>query len=146
MLSCLECERSGNAILVISCSTTVNLFIWGIAWQIQQNEVCQAKTQISLGVCPVWSESSLCAPWVAKDPRLLHTDSKDSDQTGQIFACNFYQQILWERNFCEIRKLAKIYHGCLWYMRMTEAHISTFVVCFLGSIIPVLATSEISGL
>ena len=25
------------------------------------------KTQISLGICPVWSESSLCAQWVAKD-------------------------------------------------------------------------------
>ena len=37
-----------------------------------------AKTQISLGICPVWSESSLCAQWVAKDPRFLHVDSDDS--------------------------------------------------------------------
>ena len=29
-----------------------------------------AKTQISLGFRPVYSESSLCAQWVAKDPRL----------------------------------------------------------------------------
>ena len=35
--------------------------MWAAAWQNQQNDVCQAKTQISLGVCPVWSESSLCA-------------------------------------------------------------------------------------
>ena len=41
-----------------------------------------AKTQISLGIRPVWSESSLCAQWVAKDPRFLHADSEDSDQTG----------------------------------------------------------------
>ena len=41
-----------------------------------------AKTQISMGICPVWSESSLCAQWVAKDPSFLHADSKDSDQTG----------------------------------------------------------------
>ena len=27
----------------------------------------QAKTQISLGIHPVWSESSLCIQWVAKD-------------------------------------------------------------------------------
>ena len=27
-----------------------------------------AKTQISLGIRPVWSESLLCAQWVAKDP------------------------------------------------------------------------------
>ena len=25
-----------------------------------------AKTQISLGICPIWSESSLCTLWVAK--------------------------------------------------------------------------------
>ena len=31
-----------------------------------------AKTQISLGIRPVWSESSLCAQWVAKDPSFLH--------------------------------------------------------------------------
>ena len=43
-----------------------------------------AKTQISLGIRPVWSESSLCAQWVAKSPRFLHTDSEDSDQTGRM--------------------------------------------------------------
>ena len=44
--------------------------------------VCPAKTQISLGFRQVWSESSLCAQWVAKDPSFFHADSKDSDQTG----------------------------------------------------------------
>ena len=43
-----------------------------------------AKTQISLGICPVLSESSLCAQWVVKDPRFLHADSEDSDQTGRM--------------------------------------------------------------
>ena len=38
-----------------------------------------AKTQISLGIRPVWSESSLCAYWVAKHPSFLHADSEDSD-------------------------------------------------------------------
>ena len=33
--------------------------------------VCPAKTPISLGMRPVWSESSLCVPWVAKDPSFL---------------------------------------------------------------------------
>ena len=42
------------------------------------------KTQISLGSCPVWSKSSLCTQWVAKDPRFLHADSEDSDQTGRM--------------------------------------------------------------
>ena len=43
-----------------------------------------AKTQINLGIHPVWSESSLCTQWVAKDPSLLHADSEDSDQTGRM--------------------------------------------------------------
>ena len=42
------------------------------------------KTHISLGICPVRSESSLCAQWVANDPSFLHADSLDSDQTGRI--------------------------------------------------------------
>ena len=43
-----------------------------------------AKTQISLGIHPVWSESSLCAEWIAKDQSFLHADSEDSDQTGRM--------------------------------------------------------------
>ena len=39
--------------------------------------VSPAKTQISLGICPVWSESLLCTEWVTKDPSFLHADSKD---------------------------------------------------------------------
>ena len=39
-----------------------------------------SKTQIR----PVWSESSLCALCVAKDPSFLHADSEDSDQTGRM--------------------------------------------------------------
>ena len=43
-----------------------------------------AKTQISLGIRPVWSESSLCSKWIAKDTSFLHADSEDSDQTGRM--------------------------------------------------------------
>ena len=39
---------------------------------------------ISLGIRQVWSESSLCTQWVAKDPVLLQADREDSDQTGRI--------------------------------------------------------------
>ena len=46
--------------------------------------VCPAKTQISLGIRPVWSEPLLCTQWVAKDPSFLHANSKDSDQTGRM--------------------------------------------------------------
>ena len=61
-------------------------------WQHQQTEplmtkptkwhVRPAKTQISLGICPGWSESLLCTQRVAKDPTFLHADSEDSDLTG----------------------------------------------------------------
>ena len=37
-----------------------------------------------LDIHPVWSESSLCAQRVAKDPSFLHADSEDSDQTGRM--------------------------------------------------------------
>ena len=39
----------------------------------QQNQmiVRPAKTQISPGIRPVWSESPLCTQWVAKDPSFL---------------------------------------------------------------------------
>ena len=49
-----------------------------------------AKTQISLCIRPVWSgrpgwsESSLCAQRVAKDPSFLYADSEDSNQTGRM--------------------------------------------------------------
>ena len=43
-----------------------------------------ANTQISLGIRPVWSESSLCAQRVSKDLNFLHADSEDSDQTGRV--------------------------------------------------------------
>ena len=42
------------------------------------------KTQISLSIRPVWSESLLCAQWIAKDPMFPHADSEDSNQTGWI--------------------------------------------------------------
>ena len=46
------------------------------------------KTQISLGIRPIWSESS-GAQWVAKDSSFLHADSKDSDQTGRTPRLNW---------------------------------------------------------
>ena len=47
------------------------------------------KTQISLGIRPVWSESLLCVQWVAKGSVLLQADSEDSDQTGRM------QRLIW---------------------------------------------------
>ena len=43
-----------------------------------------AQRRLSLGIHPVWSESSLCSQWVAKDPSFLHADMEDSDQTWRM--------------------------------------------------------------
>ena len=42
------------------------------------------KKKMWTSIRPVWSESSLCAQCVAKNPMLLHADSEDSDQTGRM--------------------------------------------------------------
>ena len=41
-----------------------------------KSPLCPAKTQINLGICPVWSQSSLWALCIAKYPVLLHADSR----------------------------------------------------------------------
>ena len=43
-----------------------------------------AQTQISLGIRPVCSESSLCALWVVKDLRFLLADSEDADRMPRL--------------------------------------------------------------
>ena len=48
-------------------------------WQVRP-----VKAQISLGIRPVLSESSLSAEWIAKDPSLIQANSEDSDLTGQM--------------------------------------------------------------
>ena len=80
-------------------SRPASFYSWAVSWPVgcklsktceprldktNKVSVCPAKTQISLGIPPVWSESLLCAQWVAKDPRFLHADSEDSDQTGRM--------------------------------------------------------------
>ena len=43
----------------------VGIIKWACTQQNLQNDVCPAKTQTSLGICPVWSEFLLCAQWKA---------------------------------------------------------------------------------
>ena len=65
-------------------SDSDNSVKWAATWQNNKVTMRPAKTQISLGIRPVWSESSLCTQRVAKDPSYLHADSEDSDQTGRM--------------------------------------------------------------
>ena len=86
--------------------------IWAASWQNQRNGMCALRRQISLGIRPVWSESSLCAQWVAKDPSFLHADSEDSDQTGRmpgliwVFAgrtCHFVRFVMRRLNYHNVK-------------------------------------------
>ena len=65
--------------------------------------VCPVKTQISLGICPVWPKSWLCTQWVGKDPSFLHADSEDSDQTGRM------PRLIWVFAGCTLLVLSR--HG-----------------------------------
>ena len=57
-----------------------------------------ARTQTSLGICPVWSESLLCAQWVAKDPSFLHADTED--WLDWVDAQTNWSLCLANRSFC----------------------------------------------
>ena len=46
--------------------------------------MCKGKTQISLYICAVWSDSLPCALWIAKGPKILHAMSQDADQTARM--------------------------------------------------------------
>ena len=62
---------------------------WATTWQIQQNECGPAKTQISLGIRSVWSESSLSA-WRNLGSLATHwAHSEDSDQVWPIPRLNW---------------------------------------------------------
>ena len=73
--------------------------------KINKMDVHPAKTQISRGICSVWSESSLRAKWVAKNPRFLHTDSEDSDQAGRM------PRLIWIFAVCTLILLVLTYGG-----------------------------------
>ena len=46
--------------------------------------VCAQQRLRSAWASALSDQSSHCAQWVAKDPRFLHADSEDSDQTGRM--------------------------------------------------------------
>ena len=72
-------------------------------WHDKTNKmsVRAAKTQISLGIRPVWSVPFLWVAKVAKHPCFLHVDSEDSEQTGRMprLICVFAQSFCW---FCHV--------------------------------------------
>ena len=77
-----------------------------------------AKTQISLGIHSVWSESSLCAQWVAKDPRFLHADWSESSLGAQSFLRTLYGAF---RQFILLQLLRQLKEvKPLWYYHIAQ--------------------------
>ena len=58
--------------------------IWAAARKKKQNDLCAQQRLGAVAALAQSDQSSLCALRIAKDPRLLHADSKDSDQTRQM--------------------------------------------------------------
>ena len=75
----LSTAAKSRQFLIIGVNSLVHN--WAASWQNEQLTERPAKAQINLGIRPVWSESSLCAQWVAKDPSFLHVDSEDPAKT-----------------------------------------------------------------
>ena len=78
-----------------------------------------AKTQISLGICPDWLESSLCAQWVGKDSSFLQTDSEDWSDWMDAQAhlgghiCHFVGFVMmWVISFLKIVQAKIIFYLC----------------------------------
>ena len=78
-------ERKLNTILlkILKKSVIYRSRLWDISLHEPPHDktnkmtVRPAKTQISRCIRPVWSESLLCAQWVAKDQSFLHADWAD---------------------------------------------------------------------
>ena len=68
-----------SSMILVCCSYLSHLMTKPTKWSVRS-----AKTQISLGICPVWSESSLSA-WRKLGSIATHwAHSEDSDQTGRM--------------------------------------------------------------
>ena len=87
-----HCNQWNTSFLLICYNGLANAYFWRFyssktyihaIWIDFFNKLLR-KTQISLGIRPVWSESFLCAQWVAKGSMLLQADSEDSDQTRRM--------------------------------------------------------------
>ena len=87
--------------------------------------VSRAKTQISLGIRTILSESSMCAQWVTNDPNFLQVDNKDSDQTELM------PRLIWVSQWvCAERRI-----GSDW-----ATLYAVFTVCSMGNLRPILSS------
>ena len=61
---------------------------WEASWQNKQNDCAPAKTQISLGICPIWSEFSLSA-WRKLGFLAIHWAHREDWSESLLYAQSF---------------------------------------------------------
>ena len=82
-------------------------------WQNKQNECAPAKTQIRLGIRPVWSESSLCA-WRNLGSLATHwAHSEDSYQIGRM------PRLIWVFAGCTVTLLVLSCRGSCYFIYLS---------------------------
>ena len=96
--------RSSYCSRMHSVTNKQNEHNWATAQQNQQNDnVNPAKNHFSLGICPVWSEPSLCDQWVVVGPVFLHAESEDwsdwADAQADLSLCWAHKSFCW---FCHV--------------------------------------------
>ena len=83
-----------------------------------------AKTQFSLGICPVWSESSLSA-WRKLGSLATHwAHSEDSDQTGQM------PRLIWVFAWRTITLLVFSYRSSYIFLQLIILLLSDTIILF----------------
>ena len=93
--------------------------------------MCAQRRLISLGIRRVWSESSLCAQLVAKNPSFFHADSEDwsdwADAQADLSlrwahmsfcwfcheAAQFQLSAQWVRTYCMVKGFCKTRRSCV---------------------------------
>ena len=66
-------KKEGGSYYVVLLSNNL-ITKWAASWQ---NQLCSQRRLRSAWAFAQSEQSSLCAQWVAKDPRFLHVDSED---------------------------------------------------------------------
>ena len=96
--------------------------------------VCAQRRLRSASASNQSDQSLMCAQWVAKDPRFLHSDSEDSDQTGRM------PRLIWVFAGCTLTLLVLSYEVTQFeyaslYLQITSG---SFSQSFCKSLLPSL--------
>ena len=94
--------------------------IWAMTWQNSTKWLCTQQRLRSAWTFAKSAQSSLCAQWVAKDPRFLHADSEDSDQTARM------PRLIWVFTGRTLILLVLSCRGSYLPVHFTDAHKSLY--------------------